>query len=338
MKLYRLSSLGNFDGLDIREEDAPTAGPYDVLVRMHAASLNYRDLAIARNEYGGGQLKPGIIPLSDGAGEIIAVGKRVRGFAVGDRVAGLFRQNWQGGPMPLRAVQADLGGNRDGVLAQQVAFNEESIVKLPAHLSYEEGATLPCAAVTAWSALHNGAPLMPGQTVLVLGSGGVSVFALQFAKHLGAKVIATTSSEAKAVHLKALGADTVINYTAHPEWQHEVMAATGGKGVDRVIETGGAGTLERSLQSTAMHGRIILIGVLSGPGAINPAPILFKRLQLTGISTGSRDMFEQMNLAMEQWGLHPVIDKTFSFAEVRTAYDYMYSGSHLGKIVISGIA
>ncbi len=338
MKLYRLRSLESFDGLEMCEEDSPVAGPYDVSIRIRATSLNYRDIAIARNEYGVGQIKPGIIPLSDGAGDIIAVGDKVRGFAVGDRVAGIFRQNWQGGPMPLRAVRADLGGNRDGVLAQQVVLHEESIVKLPKHLSYEEGATLPCAAVTAWSALHIGAPLLPGQTILVLGSGGVSIFALQIAKRLGANVIATTSSEEKAGKLRGLGADTVINYTAHPEWQHEVLAAAGGIGVDRVIETGGAGTLERSLQATAMHGRVVLIGVLAGPGSINPASILQKRLDVVGISTGSRDTFEQMNRAMEQWALHPVIDTVFPFEEARAAYDYLLSGKHLGKVVISGPA
>ncbi|WP_413723954.1 zinc-dependent alcohol dehydrogenase family protein [Sodalis sp. RH16] len=338
MKLYRLKTLTSFDGLEMCEEEAPTAGAHEVSIRIRATSLNYRDIAIARNQYGVGQIQPGIIPLSDGAGDIIAVGHQVRGFAVGDRVAGIFRQNWQGGPMPLRAVPADLGGNRDGVLAQQVVLYEEGIVKLPAHLSYEEGATLPCAAVTAWRALHDGTPLLPGQTILILGSGGVSVFALQMAKRLGANVIATTSSEEKAAKLRALGADTVINYAAHGEWQHEVLAATGGIGVDRVIETGGPGTLERSLQATAMHGRVVVIGVLAGPGTINPAPILQKRLTLTGISTGSRDMFEQMNRALEQWALHPIIDTVFPFEEARAAYDYLLSGKHLGKVVISGPA
>jgi len=336
MKLYRLQSFNGFDGLTLQEGDISSPGPREVLIQVQATSLNYRDIAIARGEYGGAQPKLGIIPLSDGAGNITAIGNEVAGFAVGDRVTAIFRQNWLGGPMPLRAVHGDLGGSRDGMLAQAVVLNEESIVKFPPHLSYSEAATLPCAAVTAWHAFHAGtASLAPGQTVLVLGSGGVAIFALQFAKRLGANVVAITSSEAKVDMLCSLGADVVINYAHKPDWQQQVLSMTNGIGVDRVIETGGAGTLERSLMSTAAHGRVILIGVLSGPARIDPAPILLKRIELIGISTGSRDMFEQMNRAIGQWQLHPVINHTFDFEDAKSAYDYLAGGNHIGKVIIA---
>lgn len=312
----------------------PVVGPRDVLIRVMANSLNYRDLAIATGSYGGPRPKPDVIPVSDGAGVIVATGVDVTGYAPGDRVVGIFRQNWQGGAMPLRAAQSDLGGSRDGMLAELVALNEEAICKLPDYLSWSEAASLPCAAVTAWNGLTVGGTVMPGQSVLVLGSGGVSLFALQFAKHLGARVIATTSSAAKADRLRALGADAVVNYRETPDWGEAVRALTDGVGVDRVIETGGSGTLQQSITAAAVQARIVLIGVLAGAGRIDPLPILLKRLTIQAISTGSREMLEQMLSAMQAWGMHPVIDRSFAFEDARAAYAHLRSGTHFGKIVI----
>ena len=334
MRSFHLEKFGDFDGLVMRTHDEPRPARREVLVRVHASSLNFRDIAIVRRFYGGRPPEPGIVPLSDGAGEIVALGEEVRGWSVGDRVAGLFRQNWQGGRMPLRALEADLGGARDGMLTDFIALNEEGVVKLPAHLSYQEGATLPCAALTAWHALHAGEPLMPGETVLVLGSGGVSVFALQFARLIGARVIATSSREDKLARLKSLGADDVVNYTARPEWDQEVLRLTEGRGVDRVIEIGGSGTLARSLRATAIGGRVIVIGVLAGEAQIDPSPILGRRLIVQAISTGSREMFEQMNRAIARAQLRPVIDKVFPFEQAREAYRYLAGAGHVGKVVI----
>jgi NADPH:quinone reductase-like Zn-dependent oxidoreductase len=335
MRSYHVERFGGFDGLVIKEHAEPQAGPHDVLIRVAASSLNFRDIALIRGDYGGPLPPPGFVPLSDGAGDIVAIGARVRGFAVGDRVAGIFRQNWLGGKMPLRALASDLGGSRDGMLTQMIALHEEAIVKIPEHLSHQEAAALPCAAVTAWHALHTGEPVAPGQTVLVLGSGGVSVFALQFAKHIGARVIATSSSANKLDRLKSLGADDVINYAQFPDWDKEVLRLTEGHGVDRVIEIGGAGTLARSMRATAISGRVVVIGVLAGQKDIDPSIILGRRLTVQAISTGSREMFENMNRALAQWQLHPVIDKVFSFDGARDAYRYLAEARHLGKVVIA---
>jgi NADPH:quinone reductase-like Zn-dependent oxidoreductase len=335
MRCYRVESYGNFDGIRMREEAEPQPGPHEVLIRVAASSLNFRDIAIVRKEYGGPLPPLGFVPLSDGAGDIAAVGARVRGFAVGDRVAGIFRQNWLGGKMPMRALDSDLGGSRDGMLTEAIALHEESIVKIPAHLSHQEAAALPCAAVTAWHALHAGEPLAPGQTVLVLGSGGVSVFALQFASRIGARVIAISSSDRKMERLKLLGADDTVNYSRHPDWDKEVLRLTDGQGVDRVIEIGGAGTLARSMRSAAVNGRIIVIGVLAGQKDVDPSPILGRRLTVQAISTGSREMFEAMNRAMARWDLRPVIDKVFAFEQAREAYQHLAQAGHFGKIVIS---
>ncbi len=335
MRSYHLDRTGDFAGIVMREHPEPKPGPHDVLIRVHASSLNYRDIAMVLGTYGGPPPRPGTIPLSDGAGEIVAVGPAVRGYKVGDRVAGIFRQNWLGGKMPLRALDSDLGGSRDGMLTDMIALHEESIVRLPAHMSYEEAASLPCAAVTAWHALQAGELLVPGQTVLVLGSGGVSVFALQFAKHIGARVIASSSSKAKLARLKELGADDVIDYTATPDWDREVLRLTDGAGVDRVIEIGGPGTLARSMRSAAVMGRVIVIGVLAGDATVDPSPILLRRLTVQAISTGSREMFEQMNRAMSRWQMRPVIDKVFPFEAAPDAYRYLADARHFGKVVIA---
>lgn len=334
MRSYHLESAGSLDGIVQREDLDPEPGPNEVLVRIHASSLNYRDIAIARGFYGGRPPRPGVIPLSDGAGEVVAVGKRVTGYVSGDRVAGIFRQSWLGGSLPPRAVESDLGCSRDGMLAEMIALNEEGLVKIPSHLDYQEAATLPCAAVTAWHAIHAGDCLQPGQTMLILGSGGVSLFALQIATRMGARVIAITSSNSKAARLKELGASEVINYAAEPDWDREVLRLTGGMGVDRVIETGGSGTLARSLGSSAVEGHVILIGVLAGQANIDPLPILLRRLTVKAISTGSRDMFESLNRAICRWQLRPVIDRVFGFDAAIAAYRHLESQNHVGKVVI----
>jgi NADPH:quinone reductase-like Zn-dependent oxidoreductase len=334
MKCYRIEKYGDLDGIVLRDAEMPQPQRNEVLVRVRASSLNYRDLAIVRGFYGGRQPRVGIIPVSDGAGEIVALGEGVRGFAVGDRVLGLFRQYWLGGKMPLRAWDTDLGGSLDGMLTEYRALSAEGVLRFPTHLSDEEAATLPCAALTAWHALHAGEPVSPGETVLLQGSGGVSVFALQFAKLLGARTIALSSSEEKMARLRELGADATVNYKTHPNWDEEVLRFTGGRGAERVIEVGGPGTLERSMRACAFSGDVVIIGVLSGNSTIDPAPILGRRLTLRAISTGNRDMVEQMCRAIGAAQMRPVIDRRFDFGEVRAAYEYLESARHIGKVVI----
>jgi 2-desacetyl-2-hydroxyethyl bacteriochlorophyllide A dehydrogenase len=337
MRSYHIDEFGALEGIVLRESDRPEPGPHEVLVRIEASSLNHRDLAIAKNYYRGRTFGPGLIPVSDGAGEIVEAGAAVEGFAAGDRVMGQFRQNWQGGRMPVRAQATDLGGGVNGVLCDYVVFNEESVVKFGDDLTCEQASTLPCAAITAWHALIAVQSCGPHETVLVQGTGGVSVFALQFAKMFGARVIATSSSDAKLAWLKENGADAVINYKTHENWDEEILRLTAGEGVDRVVEVGGAGTLERSLKSTKFGGRVIIIGVLTGPAKVDPMNIFIRRLTVQAISTGSREMFEDMVRAIRNTGIEPVIDKVFPFDRAVDAYRYLDSGAHIGKVVIRHI-
>lgn len=338
MKTYHITGPTGLDALTRVDIDEPKAGPFDVIVDMKAWSLNYRDLGMP---YGGyvrndkAKTDPPLVPLSDGAGLVVAVGDAVTRFRVGDRVAGTFFQKWLGGDLTDEQIGSALGGAIDGVLAERVVLNETGWVRIPGCLSFEQAATLPCAAVTAWQALALGG-LQPGQTVLALGTGGVSVFALQFAKSFGARVIMTSGSDAKLDRAKQLGADEAINYKQHPEWHERVLELTDGVGVDNVIEVGGAGTLERSFMSARVSGRVSLIGVLTGQPDTNPSPMpaLFRRLTLQGIYVGSRDMFEAMNRAIEVNDIQPVIDRTFGFNEVRAAYTYLKGGTHFGKVTI----
>jgi NADPH:quinone reductase-like Zn-dependent oxidoreductase len=256
-------------------------------------------------------------------------------FKPGDRVAGLFMQDWLGGGIEPYHVDSSRGGAIDGVLAEYVLFEQHGVVPLPAHLSFEEGATLPCAALTAWNALYEGRPLKPGETVLVLGTGGVSVFALQFAAAAGARVIATSSSDDKLARARELGAAETVNYRQHPDWHHEVLRLTAGRGVDHVVEVGGAGTLSRSVQAARIGGQVHLIGVLTGGGEIDPTPVLRRNLLLRGIYVGSRQMFDDMNHMIAASGLRPVIDRVFPFEQAKDAYRYQTSQAHLGKVVIS---
>ena len=333
MKLYRFPQAAGIDTLVLQDAPVPTPGRGQILVKMRAASLNYRDLNVAAGRAARGTVPADLIPLSDGAGEVVALGPDVTRVAVGDRVAGLFMQNWLGGEMEPYHVESSRGGAIDGVLAEYVLFDQDGVVHLPAHLSFEEGATLPCAGVTAWNALYAARPLGVGETVLILGTGGVSIFALQFAQAAGARVIATSSSDAKLARAKALGAAEGINYRQHPEWQEQVMALTSGRGVDHVVEVGGAGTLARSVEAARIGGQVHLIGVLTG-GEINPTPILRRNTRLRGIYVGSRQMFEAMNRAIALHAIRPVIDRVFAFADATAAYHHLKGQTHVGKVVI----
>jgi NADPH:quinone reductase-like Zn-dependent oxidoreductase len=297
-----------------------------------ACSLNFRDLAIALGTYRM-PTKPNLVPLSDGAGEVVEIGAGVTRVKPGDRVAGCFFQRWIGGPPEADTHLSALGGGIDGMLRDYAVLEEHGVVKLPSHLSFEDGATLPCAAVTAWHALAEHARIVAGQTVLVQGTGGVSIFALQLAVLMGARVIVTSSSEEKLARAKALGATHGVNYRTTPEWHEAVVEASGG-GVDHVVEVGGPGTLTKSLRAIRVGGKITLIGVLSGAAEINPMLIFSRRANLQGISVGSAQMFAAMNRAIAANGLKPVIDKVFSFDEAPAAYRHLQSAQHFGKIVI----
>jgi NADPH:quinone reductase-like Zn-dependent oxidoreductase len=333
MKAYEYSKLG-LENLTLVERDVPKPGPHQVVVQFHAASLNYRDLLFARGLYNPRPQLPAV-PLSDGAGEIIALGEGVTRWKPGDRVCPLFMQGWIEGPLTSAKSRTALGaGDLDGVLREYGAFHEEGLVRIPEHLSYVEAATLPCAAVTAWNALVHVGKIKAGDTILTLGTGGVSVFALQFAKMHGARVIATSGSDDKLARVRALGADETINYKTTREWDREVLRLTNGVGVDQVVEVGGAGTLPRSINATRVEGLISLIGVLARGEGVDPMKILMKSLRVKGILVGSRELFEQMNRAITESKFKPVIDKTFAFDQVPEALKYLESGSHFGKIVV----
>jgi NADPH:quinone reductase-like Zn-dependent oxidoreductase len=335
MRCYILSTPGSIDGLQLVERPDPVPGPRQVLVRVRATSLNYRDLITVEGKYARAAPKPDLIPLSDGAGEIVAVGPGVSRLKAGDRVAGCFMQKWIGGAIDAAAQASAMGGAIDGMLTELAVLEEDGAVVLPAGLSFEQGATLPCAAVTAWHALVEIGQLKAGDTVLVQGSGGVSIFALQFARMFGARVIATSSSAAKAERLKAMGAEAVIDYRATPDWDQEALKLTGGRGADLIVEVGGAGTLPRSFLAARLGGRIAVIGLLTGPSQVDPMPILRRNLRVQGLYVGSKQMFEAMNCAIAAGGLEPVIDKVFAFAEAKEAYRHLKGQSHFGKIVIA---
>ena len=333
MKFYKFPQAAGIDTLELHEAPTPQPGRGQILVKMRAASLNYRDLNVAAGRAARGTLPPNLVPLSDGAGEVVALGADVTRVAVGDRVAGMFMQNWLGGDMEAYHVDSSRGGAIDGVLAEYVVFDQDGVVPIPAHLSFEEGATLPCAGVTAWNALYAGRSLRAGETVLILGTGGVSIFALQFAHAAGARVIATSSSDDKLARAKTLGASDGVNYRQHPEWHEQVLALTHGRGVDHVVEVGGAGTLARSVEAARIGGQVHLIGVLTG-GEINPTPILRRNTVLRGIYVGSRQMFQAMNAAIALHEIRPVIDHVFEFDRARDAYHHLKGQTHVGKVVI----
>lgn len=316
----------SIDGLERAERPQPSAGPNQVLVRMRAASLNYRDLAIVAGHYFSGPVSRATVPLSDGAGEVVALGDGVEEWAVGDRVAATFFQPPTGAP---------LGSPLDGTLAEYAVFDPRGLVAIPRDLSFEEAAALPCAGVTAWNALIEGKRIKPGDTVLTLGTGGVSMLALQIAKAAGAAAIVTSSSDAKLERAHALGADHLVNYKSTPDWAQAVLDLTDGRGVDHIVEVGGAGTLPQSYRAIGPGGEIALIGVLTQPdGDLRPHPMMLKGATLRGIFVGGRELFEDLNRAIAVNGIHPVIDTVFDFADARQAYGHMIAAKHVGKIVI----
>jgi NADPH:quinone reductase-like Zn-dependent oxidoreductase len=333
MKRIVLPRFG-LDAFTVQEVEIPKPGPYEVLVRVRANSINFRDLRVAQGLYDPRMPLPRV-PLSDGAGEVTEVGSAVTRFKAGDRVAAIFMQTWVAGLPAERYTASALGGAIDGMLAEYVLLSEDGLVRIPDHLSFEEAATLPCAAVTAWNALFHESRVKPGEMVLVQGTGGVSLFALQFARMAGALVIATSSSGEKLTRVRELGAAGTVNYKESPDWSRSVKQLTGGKGVDHVVEVGGAGTLTQSMRAVRVGGHINVIGVLSGVSADIPMALILQRsIQLHGIYVGSRDMFEEMNRAIALHHLKPVIDKVFAAAEIGKALEYMESGRHFGKIVI----
>ena len=334
MRLYRLGTLGNLDALKLVEAPDPQPGPGQVVVRIRACSLNHRDLNIVSGGYTSHALKPAAIPVSDGAGEIAAIGSGVTRWKAGDRVAPIFVQRWLGGDLQLEYMPSALGGPSDGVLAERIVLNEEGLVRIPAHLSFEQAAALPCAAVTAWNAAMVKGALRAGQTLVTLGTGGVSLFAAQFALMTGAHVIATTGSAEKIGRLKELGVSDVIDYHALPDWDARVRELTRGRGADLIVEVGGPGSLAKSIAALRYCGHISVVGNLAGKSTIDPAALFAKRASMCGIQVGSRDMFEAMNRAIETGRLTPVIDRVFEFTEARAAYEHLASGKHFGKVVI----
>lgn len=329
MRAYHLTGVAD-SPLELLELDTPQPGPGEVAVRVRATSLNYRDLMISRRG------RRGIVPLSDGAGEVLAVGPGVSSVQVGELVAGTFFSHWPSGRISAAVHDSALGGAVDGMLAEVVVLPEHGVIPAPRGWTAEQTATLPCAALTAWNALVEGSPIKAGQTVLLLGTGGVSVFGLQFAKMMGARTIITSSSDEKLARMRALGADAEINYAAHENWAEVVLEETGGVGADLVLEVGGAGTLAQSMACTRHGGQIALIGILAGAsGQVNPGLLVGRSVDLRGLYVGSREMFAEMNAAIDLRGLEPLVDEVFPFEQADAAYRHLASQTHVGKVVIS---
>jgi NADPH:quinone reductase-like Zn-dependent oxidoreductase len=329
MKAFVVRGGFGLENLAAVEMPDPAPGPGQVLVRVRAASLNYRDLLLAKGQYNPRLAMPRVLG-SDAAGEVVAVGNGVTRVRVGDRVTNCFLPNWSDGPISDAKAKPTFGSEIDGVLSERVAVPEAGVVPVPEGLSFTEAATLPCAAVTAWNALVGGG-CGPGTTVLLQGTGGVSVFALQFAKALGARALITSSSDEKLDRARRLGADAGVNYRTNPDWDRWVREQGG---ADLVVEVGGAGTLDRSLKAVKVGGHVALIGVLAGTGTFNPVPVLMKSVKLRGIFVGSRAMFEAMNEVIRAHAIRPVIDRVFPFAECAAAFRYVESGAHFGKVVV----
>jgi NADPH:quinone reductase-like Zn-dependent oxidoreductase len=332
MKKYILKpGEKGINALHVRDMSSRQLKSDEVCVRVQAVSLNYRDLINANRG-----VKQELIPLSDGAGEVEAVGSNVTDLKAGDRVVGLFFPLWQSGDIDAVKFSTARGGTpTDGMLAHYVYGPASSFLKFPAHLSYDEASTLPCAGLTAWNALVVQGQLKSGESIVIMGTGGVALFALQLSKTLGARVILLSSSDEKLEKARRMGADELINYTKTPNWETAVLEKTSQSGADLILELGGGGTLARSMEAAKINGRISLVGVLTGfEGQVNPLAILRKSLSVKGIYVGSGDMQQQFHAALEQNGIHPVIDRTFNFDQVKEAYEYLQSGQHFGKIVI----
>jgi NADPH:quinone reductase-like Zn-dependent oxidoreductase len=333
MKAFELHPEEGFGALQMVKRPTPElGGPHDVRVRVRAVSLNYRDLMVAR---GSKNRARKIVPASDGAGEVVAVGDQVTHVKLGDRVAANFFPTWADGPFAEAHHANALGGSLDGMLAEQVVLPETAWIHVPSRFSFEQASTLPCAGVTAWHALFEAASLRPGDTLLTQGSGGVSTFALQLACAAGARVIATSSSAAKRARLEQMGAFKTIDYQSDPKWGESARAATGGRGVDLVAEVGGAGTFDQSIKALRYGGAMSLLGILSGTqGSIDTYAIFHRNIRVHGVYVGSAAMFERLVRALEAMTIEPVIDSVFSFIEARQAYEHLASGSHFGKVVI----
>jgi len=333
MKVYQIVSDGGIDALALNEIDVPKPGPNEVLIQIKASSINYRDLSTIENPVPRGIPFPRI-PNSDGAGEVVEVGSEVTRFKTGDRVCGIFFQDWIDGELTELDTQKMLGGTAEGMLGEYRVVPEHGLVLTPPHLTDVEAATLPCAALTAWNSMVEAGGVTTGSTVLLLGTGGVSVVAQQICNMLGARTVVTSSSDAKLARIRDLGAWQTINYRSNPDWDREVLDVTRGQGVDHTVEVGGAGTLQKSMNSTRFSGSLGIIGILTG-GEVDPLAILRRSLRLTGIYVGSRRMFENMNRAISAHEMHPVVDATYSFENARQAYHDMRAANHFGKLVIT---
>ena len=332
MKAFELHPEEGFDALKLVDRARPSIGPGEARVRVRAVSLNYRDIMVAR---GSKKRAKRIIPVSDGAGDVIEIGSGVQHVAVGDRVAAAFFPTWIDGSLKEAHHANALGGSLDGMLAEEVVLPERAWVKIPQRYSFDQGATLPCAGVTAWHALFEAAALKPGETVLVQGGGGVSTFALQLARHAGASVIATSSSPDKRARLGQMGARATIDYTADPKWGETARAAAGNGGVDLVVEVGGAGTFDQSIASLRYGGHMSLLGILAGTqGPINTYAIFHRNIHIRGVYVGSIAMFERLVRVLQDSRIDPVIDRVFPFEDARAAYEHLASGAHFGKVVI----
>jgi len=335
MKTWELQARPGFDALTLGERPSASVGTGEVKVRVQAVSLNYRDLLIARGAEKA--LKSPRVPTSDGAGEVVALGPGVTRWKLGDRVMANFFPHWVEGELNDAHHASALGGyEADGMLREEVVLPEHSWVRMPPGYSFEEAATLPCAGVTAWQALFEVACLRPGETVLLLGSGGVSVFALQLAGAAGARVLMTSSSADKARRLRELGAEEVIDYRAEPRWGERAWALTGGRGVDVVVDVGGQATLDQSSAALRYGGTLSMLGVLTGGrGEVNLRSIFHRRQTVRGVYVGSVSMFERLVAAVDRTGIRPVIDRTFAFDDARAAWEHLASARHLGKVVVS---
>ena len=332
MKAFELSPEEGFDALKLVERARPRLGEGDVRVRVRAVSLNYRDLMVAR---GSKKRAKRIVPVSDGAGEVVEIAHGVQRLAVGDRVAASFFPTWLDGPFAEEHHANALGGSLDGMLAEEVVLPERAWVRIPSRYSFEQGSTLPCAGVTAWHALFEAATLRPGDAVLVQGGGGVSTFVLQLARAAGARVIATSSSPDKRARLEQMGASATIDYTADAKWGDTARAAAGNGGIDLVVEVGGAGTFDQSIASLRYGGRMSLLGILAGTqGPINTYAIFHKNIRVQGVYVGSVAMFQRLVRVLAESSIDPVIDRIFAFEETRAAYEHLASGTHFGKVVI----
>ncbi len=335
MRAWRLADAFGIDRLELEERPDPALGNRDVRIQVRAVSLNYRDIAMVEHGVSPRGVQLPLLPCSDAAGEVVEIGTGVSRVKVGDRVASTFFQGWLSGDSPPPGAAA-LGGALDGVLADLVVLHEDGLVYPPGHLTDEEASTLSCAAVTAWHALFVKSRTKPGDTILVQGTGGVSIFALQLGLMGGARVVATSSSDEKLERVRALGAWETINYVTTPEWADRVLELTGGTGVDHVVEVGGSATTDQSVKATRPGGTVSLIGVLTGHDVrVDPHPMSFKGLRVQGIVVGSRAMFEDMNQAISVSGTRPVIDRVFPFAKARDAFRHLESARHVGKVVIS---